>query len=161
MSGHHAAGDAIDGDQLQNVAACEQAHASKFHLAHQGLIGPIQQLLPRLSAGIKGAAHQCTPKTSGGQASAVFPSEGNPLGDALINDAAADFGQPLTTGFAGSEVAPFQRVAEQSTDAVAIDRHGTGGINAPLRCHRMGAPWAVMETQHRHPVTLLGQRCSG
>jgi hypothetical protein len=83
------------------------------------------------------------------------------LGDALINDAAADFSQPLTTGFSGSEVTPFQRVAEESTDAVAINRHGTGGINTPLCRHRMGAPWAVMETQHRDAVTLLGQRCSG
>jgi hypothetical protein len=83
------------------------------------------------------------------------------LGDALINDAAADFSQPLTTSFASSEVAPFQRVTEQSIDAVAIDSHGTGCIDAPLCCHRMGTTWAVMETQHRHPITLLGQGCSG
>jgi hypothetical protein len=57
------------------------------------------------------------------------------LGDALINDAAADFSQPLTTGFPGSEVAPFQCVAEKSTNTVAIDRHGTGCINAPLCRH--------------------------
>jgi hypothetical protein len=83
------------------------------------------------------------------------------LGDALINDAAADFSQPLTTSFAGSEVAPFQRVAEESTDAVAINRHSTGGINTALCRHRMGPAWAVMETQHRHPVSLLGQGGSG
>jgi hypothetical protein len=57
------------------------------------------------------------------------------LGDALINDAAADFSQPLTTGFPGSEVAPFQCVAEKSTNTVAIDRYGTGCINAPLCRH--------------------------
>jgi hypothetical protein len=83
------------------------------------------------------------------------------LGDALVDDAAADFSQSLTTSFASSEVAPFQRVTEKSIDAIPIDSHGTGCIDAPLSCHRMGTAWAVVETQHLDPITLLGQGCSG
>ena len=157
MARHHTAGNPIHGDHLENVPAGEQLNAAQLHLAHQGLVGAIKQLLSGLPPGIKGAAHQGPAKTAGGQAAAVFARERHPLGHALIDDAAADFRQPLAARFPGAEVASFEGVGEQAADAVAIHRHRTCGIDAPLGRHRVSAARAVVEAEHRHPVALLGQ----
>ena len=157
VSRHHPPGDAIDGDQFQHVAPGEQPHLAQLHLPHQRLIGAVQQLLSGLAAGVEGATHQGPPEAAGGQAAAVFAGERHPLGDALVNDAAADFRQPLAAGFPGPEVAAFQGVGEQAADAVAIHGRGPGCIDAALGRHRVRAPRAVVEAQHRHPIPLLRQ----
>ena len=90
-------GPPIHGDQLEHVPAGEQLNAAQLHLAHQGLVGAIKQLLAGLP-GIEGAAHQGPAKTAGGQAAAVPRATATP-GHALIDDAAADFRQPLAARF--------------------------------------------------------------
>ena len=156
---HHPAGHTVHGDQLEHVAAGQQRHPSQLHLAHQCLVSPIEQLLAGLTAGIEGAAHQGPAEAAGGQAAAVFTRERHPLGDALIDDAAADLRQPLATGFPGAEVSSFKSVSEQAADTVAIHGHWPCGIDTALSGHRMSSPWAVVEAEHRDPIALLGQGC--
>ena len=160
LSGHHPARDAIHRDQLQQIAAGEQRHPSKLHLSHQGLISPVEQLLTGLSPGVEGATHKGSSEAAGRQAAAVFPGEGHSLGDALVDDAAADFCQPPATGFPRPEIATSQRVSEEPMDAVAIDSHGSSGIDTALGSDRMGTPGAVVISQHGDAIALLRQgRC--
>ncbi len=159
MAGHHAAGDAVHRDQLEHITAAEQSHPPQLHLAHQGLIGAVQQLLSRLTASVKGAADQGAPKAARGQAATVFTGERHPLGDALVDDAATDLRQSLTAGFSGAEVTTLECVGEQAANAVAIHGDRSGGIDSALGCHRVGPPRAVMKAEHCHAIPLLRQSC--
>jgi hypothetical protein len=161
VAGHHAPGHPIHRDQLQQVAAGQQGDAPGRHLAQQGRCGAVEQLLAGLAAGVEGAAHQRPPEAAAGQGAAVLAGEGHALGHALINDAAAQLGQAHAAGLAGAEVAAAQGVGEQALGAVAIGGIVLGGVDAPLGGHRVGPPRAVVISEHRHPVALLGEGGGG
>ena len=152
-----APGHPIHRDQLEHVPAGEELHLAGGHLAHQGLVGPIEQLLAGLTAGVKGAAHQGAAKVAVGQGAAVLPGEGHALGHALVDDAATDFGEAVAAGLPGPEVAALERVGKEPLDAVAIVGVILGGVDAALGCHRMGPAGAVVEGDQLHPVALLRQ----
>ena len=135
----------------------KQLHPPGRHLPQHRLDGAIQQLLAGLAAGIEGAAHLGAAEAAVGQAAAILPGEGHPLGDALVDDRTADFRQPVTACFPGAEITPLQRVAEQTLHTVAVVGVVLGGVDAPLGRHRMGPPRAVVIGDHPHPVALLGQ----
>ncbi len=66
------------------------------------------------------------------EGAAVFAGEGDPLGDALIDDVDADLRQAIDVGLARAEVAPFDGVVEEAVDAVAVVLIVLGGVDAAL-----------------------------
>ena len=157
VAAHHPAGHPSLGHQLQHLAPGEQLHPTRRHLAHQGLVGAIEQLLAGLAAGVEGAAHQGAAEVAVGQGAAIFPGKGHPLGDALVDDRATDFGQAVATGLPGPKVSPLERVGKQALDAVTVVGVVLGGIDTSLGGHRMGPPRAVVEGDQLHLVALLRQ----
>jgi hypothetical protein len=53
----------------------------------------------------------------------------------LVNDVVADLRQSIDVGFPGPKIAAFDRIVEQSPDAVAV-------VGIVLGC--IDAPWAAM-----------------
>jgi hypothetical protein len=51
----------------------------------------------------------------------------------LVNDVDRNFGKPMHIGFAGAEVAAFDRVVEQAMHRVAVVLIILRGIDAALR----------------------------
>ena len=157
MAADDAPGNPLHRDQLEHVPPGEELHLACGHLAHQGLVGPIEQLLAGLTAGVKGAAHQGAAKVAVGQGAAVLPGEGHTLRHALVDDAATDFGEAVAAGLPGPKVAALERVGKEPLDAVAIVGVILRGVDAALGCHRMGPAGTVVEGDQLHPVALLRQ----
>ena len=81
--------------------------------------------------------------------------------DALVDDVAADFGEPINVGFAGTKIAAFDRVVEQTVNAVAVVLIIFRGIDSALRRDRMGAARRILVAKAFHPITEFAQRCCG
>ena len=75
-------------------------HSARLDLPLQRLIGAEQQLLAGLPAGVEGPRDLHTAERAGVEQPAVLAGERHPLGDALVDDVAADLGQPVDVGFA-------------------------------------------------------------
>jgi hypothetical protein len=87
------------------------------------------------------------------------------LGDALIDDVAADLRQAVDIRFARPEIATFDGVVEQPINTVAVVLVVLGGVNAALGGDAVGTARAVLETKALHLVTEFpearGSRGSG
>ena len=143
--------------QIQHLAMVVQLRRPQAHLAHHGLVGPQQQLLPGLAAGVESAGNLGPPKGAVGQKPSVFPGERHPLGGALVDDVHRQLGQPVHVAFPGAVVAPFHRVVEQAPDGVAVVGVVFGGVDSSLGGDGMGPAGGVVESEHRHPVAQFGQ----
>jgi hypothetical protein len=150
----------VDNDDVDEFGAIEEADSPETHLAGELLVGPEQELLPRLAAGVEGAAHLGPAERAVVEQSAVLAGEGHPLGHHLVDDVHAHLGQSVHVGLAGAEVAALDGVVEETVDAVTVSLVVLGGVDAALRCDRVGAPRRVVEGECVHLVAEFGQ-CRG
>ena len=82
--------------------------------------------------------------------------------DALIDDQIADFGETINVCLARTKIAAFDRVVEQSVNAVAVVLIIFRGVDSALRRDRMGATRRILITKTFHPITEFAEgRCSG
>jgi hypothetical protein len=65
----------------------------------------------------------------------------------LVNDVVADLRQSIDVGFPGPKIAAFDRIVEQSPDAVAVVGIVLGCIDAPLGGDAVGAPRTVLDAE--------------
>ena len=86
---HDAPGLAVHQHQVQHLPAGEHRHLAPGHLAHQGAIGPQQELLAGLAPGVKGPGDLGAAEGAVGQQAAVFPGKGDALGHAMVDDQVA------------------------------------------------------------------------
>ena len=73
----------------------------------------------------------------------------------------ADFGQPINVRFARTKIAAFDRVVEQSINAVAVVLIIFRGIDSALRRDGMGAARRILITKTFHPIAELAERGRG
>ena len=125
------------------------------------LIGPQQELLAGLPAGIESTAHQHTPEGAVVEQSAVFPCKGNPLSHTLVDDVGRYFCQAIYIGFAGPVVTPLDGVVKEPVYRVVVVLVVLGGIDPPLGGNGMGATRTVLVAKSFYIVTQLRQRSSG
>ncbi len=149
---------AVDHNQIEHLRAGQHRHRSGVDLALQSLIRSQQQLLAGLPARIKGARDLRAAKRAVGERSAVLARKGNALGHALIDDVAADLGQPVHIGLAGAEVAALDRVVEEAMHAVAVVLVVFGGVDAALRGNGVGAARRILKADAGHVIAQLAQR---
>jgi hypothetical protein len=144
--------------QVQHFPPGIDLNAARLHHPHHGAVGSQQKLLAGLPPGVEGTRHLGSTERSGCPADRHIPGKGHPLGHTLVDDAAADFRQPMHVGFAGPVVAPFDGVVEQPPDAVAIVGIVFGGVDAPLGGNAVGTAGGVLNTKAFDPVA---QFCQG
>ena len=138
----HAAGLAVDHDQLEHLVPGVHRHGAGRDLPLQGLVGADQQLLAGLAAGVEGARHLHAAEGAVVEQAAVLAGERDALGHALVDDLHADLGQPVDVGLPGAEVAALHRVVEQPVDRVAVVAVVLGRVDAALGGDRVRPPRA-------------------
>src|SRR5258708_6327514 len=116
-------------NQVQHFRARIHLHRSEPDLAAKSLISAEQQLLPRLPPRIECSRDLRPAKGSIRQQTAIFAGEGNPLGDALVDNIYAHLRQAVNVGLARAKVAAFYRVVEKAIDAVTVVGVILSGIN--------------------------------
>ena len=161
IAGDDAARLAVDDDEVEHLAAGEQAHRSLVHLPHQRLVGAEQQLLPGLSARVERARHLRAAERSVVEQAAVLAREGHPLRHALIDDVHAQLREPVDVRLARSIVAALDRVVEEPIDAVAVVLVVLRGVDAALRGDTVRAARAVLDAEVEDVVAQLAERGGG
>ena len=143
LAAHHVAHDdpfglAIDQDQIKHLGACMDFDLPFGDLPAHRLIGTDEDLLTGLTAGIESTRDLRTAKRAVRQEPAIFAGKGDTLGDALIDNRVADFGQTVDVGFAGAVIAALDGVIEKTLDAVAIIGIVLGGVDTALGRYAVG-----------------------
>ena len=140
-----ASGDAVDGDDVHHLATGVERDFPEFDLPHETAVGTEEQLLSGLAAGVESPGDLRSPEGAIGECAAVFPGEGDPLGDALIDDGRADLGESVDVGFPSAEVSPLDGVVEETVDAVSVVLVVLGGVDASLSGNAVCAAGRVVE----------------
>src|SRR5690242_13586205 len=100
------------------------------NLLFERLISAEQQLLSRLTSRIKCSRNLHAAKGPIVKKPAILPGKRHALGDTLVDDIETDLRKPIDVGFTSAIVAAFDRVFEQTEDAVAVVAIILGGINS-------------------------------
>ena len=158
VAGDDAAGAAVDDDQLEHLVPVVHRDGAGLDLALERLVGAEQQLLAGLAAGVEGARDLGAAEGAGVEQAAVLAGERDTLRHALVDDLAADLGEPVHVGLPRAEVAALDRVVEQPEDAVAVVAVVLRGVDAALGGDRVGAARAVLEAERADLVAQLAQR---
>ena len=161
VAGDDAAGLAVDHDEVEHLGAGEHGDGAGVDLALERLVGAEQKLLAGLAAGVEGARNLGAAEGAIGERAAVLAGEGNALGDALIDDLAADLREAVDVGFAGAEVAALDGVVEEAEDALAVVGVVLGGVDAALRGDGVRAARGILEAEALDLVAELAERGRG
>ena len=119
LAGDHVANDnplglAVHHHQIEHFCARIKLDLAVPYLPRQGLIGPQQKLLAGLTAGVEGSLHQGAAEGTGVEVTGIVAGKRNPLGDTLVDNVGAQFGQAVDIGLAGTEIAPFDGVVKKA-----------------------------------------------
>ncbi len=147
VAGDDPAGLSVDKDNLEHFMPGEHFDITQRDLPFQGLVSADQQLLARLSGGIKSPLNLNPAEGPVAQQAAVFAGERHSLSDALVDDIGADLGQPMNIGFPGPIVPALDGIIEQAEGAVAVILVILGGINASLRRDAVRPSGGILEAK--------------
>ena len=81
--------------------------------------------------------------------------------DALVDDQVTDFGQAIDIRFARTEIAAFDRVVEQTVNAVAVVLIIFGGVDSALRGDGVRAARRILKAKTFHAIAELAERGRG
>jgi len=140
-------GMAVDEDEIEQFGTGEHFDGVSGDLAIEGGVSAEEELLAGLAAGVESAGDLGTTEGAIGEEPTVFAGEGDALGDALIDDRAADFGEAMDIGFAGAEVAAFDGIVEEALDGIAVVLVIFSGVDASLGGDGVGASWGILEAE--------------
>ena len=82
------------------------------------------------------------------------------MGHALVDNIVGHLCQAIDIGFAGTIVAAFHRVVEQTIDGVAVVLVVLGGIDTTLRGNGVGAAGRILNAEVNHVEAHLAE-CGG
>ncbi len=167
-AGDHVAGDdaagplvtgaVVDHDQLEHLVARVRRDGAGVHLPLERLVGPDQELLAGLAAGVERARDLHAAERAVVEQPAVLARERDTLGDALVDDVRADLGQPVDVGLARAVVTALDGVVEQPVDGVAVLLVVLGRVDATLGRDRVRPARGVLVAEGLHDVAGLAER---
>ena len=166
LTGHQVTDDdaacaAVDHDDVQHLRAGVQLDLAGADLPCEGLVRTEQQLLPRLAAGVEGAADLRATERAVGELAAVLAGERHALRGGLVDDVVRHLGQSVDVGLAGAVVAALDRVVEQAEDRVTVTVVVLRGVDPALGGDRVRATSRVVEREGLHVVAQFGHRGGG
>ena len=147
----------VDQNEIEHLRLRKHLDVAGRDLAAKRLISAQKKLLPGLPARIKRSRDLRSAKRSVGQQSAVFPRKRHALFDAVIDDQIADFRETINIRLPRAKIAAFDRVVEQTENAVAVVLIILCGIDSALGGDAMRAAWAVLIAEAFHVVSELAQ----
>src|SRR6185369_17178894 len=156
-----AARHAVDDNQIEHFAAVIHLDRAGLDLAGKSGVSAQQELLAGLATreertGNLGAAEGAVVKVAG-----VVAGKRHTLCDALVDDVVGHLGKTPYVSLAGTEVAPFDGVVEQTIDRIAVIRIVLGGIDAALCGDGVSAARAVLIAESLDVVAKFSERRSG
>ena len=156
---HDPGGASVDYDDVDQLTAIEQPHATRTDLSRQLLIRTKEQLLTRLTAGVERAAHLRTTKASVVEEPAVLTGKWDTLGNHLVDDVHRYLRQSIHVSFTRTEVATFDGVGEQTRHAVAVPLIIFGRIDSALSSNGVRASCRVVEGEGINLIPEFSKRC--
>ena len=150
---------AVHQDELEHFPAGIHLDLARPHLAHQRVVGPEQELLPCLPPCVEGPGNLGPAEGPVRKEPAVVAGKGDALGNALIDDRAAHLGKPVDVRLSRPEIAPLDRVVEQTPYAVAVVRVVLGGVDSALGGDAVRPSGAVLDAEGLHIIAKLRERC--
>ena len=157
VAGHDAARLAVGDDQLDHLVTAVHRHRPGRDLALERLVRADEQLLARLAASVEGALHLDAAEGASVEQAAVLACERHALGDALVDDVGADFGEPIDVRLTGAVVAALDGVVEQPLRRVVVVAVVLRGVDAALGCDGVGAARAVLVAEVEDVVARLAE----
>jgi hypothetical protein len=154
-------GLAVDHHEVEHLGAGVHLHRARADLAREGGVGPEEELLAGLPAGVEGPGDLRAAERAGLQVAAVVARERDALRHALVDDVVAHLGQPPDVGLARPEVAALDGVVEEAEDAVAVVRVVLRRVDPALGRDAMGAPGAVLVAERLDVVPQLAEGRGG
>src|SRR4029077_5495252 len=121
------------------------------------LVRTEQELLAGLAAGVEGAGHLYAAEGPGVEEPAVLAGERDALRHALVDDVAADLGQPVDVRLARPVVAALDRVVEEPVDGVAVALVVLGRVDPALGGDRVRTTRGVLVAERLHDVAGLAK----
>ena len=106
-----------------------------------------------LTSTIKRARNLSATEGTVRKGSTIFTCKRYTLCHALIDDVVRHLSETMYVGFASAIVTTFQRIVEQTPDAVAVVLVILGGIDSPLSSNTVGSPRAVLKAERLDVVT--------
>src|SRR5262245_13621936 len=158
---HDAFSVAVDHDQIEDLGPRVHFHTAAPYLAAESLIRAEEELLACLTARVKRARNLRAAERASSQQPAVLAGKGNPLRDALVDNANAGLCQAVDVGFARPEVTALDGVVKQPLDAVAVIGVILGRINPTLGGNAVCPARAVLKTETFNIVPKFTQRGGG
>ena len=161
VAGDDPLGMPIDENKVEHLRVLVHLHPAKSNLGAQRGIGSEEKLLSGLAPCVEGSGNLGSSKGTVGQLSAVFSGKGYSLGDAFIDDIAADLGEAIDIGLAGAKIPALDGVVKKTPDTVTIVLVVLGGVDAPLGGDAVGAEGAVLKTEAINLVTEFRKGSGG
>ena len=166
LAGGHVARDdaprlALVDDELDHLVARVLGDGARRDLALHGLVGADEELLAGLAPRVEGARDLDAAEGAVVQLAAVLAGEGDALGDALVDDVAADLGEAVHVVLAGAVVAALDRVVEEAVHRVVVVAVVLRGVDAALRGDGVRAAGGVLVEEHVDVVAHLAQGRGG
>ena len=161
IAADNAPGPAVHDHQFHHLPAGIDGDPAGGHLPHQGGVGPEQELLAGLAAGVEGPRDLGPAKGTVGQGPAVFPGKGHALGHALVDDGIGDLGQAVDIGLARAKIATLDGIVEQPEDGVPIVLIILGRVDPALGGDGMGPARTVLDAERFDGVAQLRQGGGG
>ena len=123
-----------------------------LNLTTQSLVGANQQLLTGLTASIERTRDLHATKGTVVQQTAVFAGERHALGDALVDNVAADFRQTVDVILAAAVVTTLDRVIEQAENRVVVVAVVLCRVDTALSSNRVRPAGCVLIEKRVHVV---------
>ena len=116
IAGNDPASSTVFDDHIEQFSPGVQLHAAGRDLAQQGRIGPEEELLTGLPAGIESPRNLSSTEGTVVEKAAVLTSEGHALSGGLIDDVRRHLGQTVHICLTGPVVAALDGVVEEPMD---------------------------------------------
>ena len=137
--GNDAACATVDDNDILHLGTSVELHATAVDLFHQRRVSAEQQLLAGLTLGIECTADLHTTERAVGEHATILTCERHALCDALVDDVCTDLSQTIDVGLTCAVVTTFDRIVEQTVDAVTIVLVVLCGIDTTLSRDRVSA----------------------
>ena len=137
----------VDFNKIEHLSPGKQSDRTFIDLPHKRPVGAEKELLTGLSTGIECSRDLSSSERPLCKYSSIFTGERHTLGNALVDDAGADFRKPVNVVFPRPKIAAFDRVVKEPPHAVTVNLVLTRRIDAALSGDTMRSSWRILYTK--------------
>ena len=157
VAGDDSACPPFHNNNIEQLPTGVHGNGSCLNLSGKCAIPTQKALLTGLPFGIKSSANLNPAKRAVVDKTTIVAGEGHTDGGVVIDNQIAHLGSPVNVRLAGSVIAPFHHVVEQSENAIAIVLVVFGSIYTTLSCNRVSTSWGVLVAKDFNIIAQLSK----